>query len=77
MHNGNLTDLYIQNQEYVEDFTVTAENISIGYNVTDAYAKGDVCIPDKIKVNLNAKESIEITNGFICEKGATLTINAQ
>ena len=37
----------------------------------------DVCIPDKIKVNLNAKESIEITNGFICEKGATLTINAQ
>lgn len=77
MHNLNLTDLFIQNQVYTDDFEANAKNIRIGGNVTNKYQEGEVCVSEGFNVTLTATESFEISNDFICEKGATLTINAQ
>ena len=72
--NDNLPPLFIQDETFENDFTVTAKHATIGCEVTDRFSTGNVCIPDGINVSLNVDKGVLITNGFTCEKGGTLEI---
>lgn len=73
----NTTDSIVQNKKIETDAYFTAQNLHIGCNITDLQPVGNVIVKSGTNVKFENDSSITIKKGFICEKGATLTINAQ
>jgi hypothetical protein len=73
----NTTDSIVQNKKLEIDAYFTAQNLHIGCDITDLQPVGNVIVKSGTNVKFENDSSITIKNGFICEKGATLTINAQ
>ena len=71
-----LPNIYLQNQEDFGTQSYLALNsITAGYNVTNELPMGNYVIKNGSNITLHAGNSIEFSDGFIMEDGATLNAN--
>ena len=72
-----IAPVLIQNEEIIGKHQLIVNDVYAGKNVDNGRTSGDVIIKAGASITINAAGSVNLTNGFSVEKGATLIITKQ
>jgi hypothetical protein len=74
VHKNIGNNVYVQNQTFSTNTTITGDNIYVGNDVTDLESEGNVIVNGG-KLTIQGNHRVFIKNGFKVHLGAQLKIN--